>query len=165
MLAFENVAGLPVIEPGDAVGPTNKREISACVLGVASRAVGVAFLLVDNACVIAAVRIQPLLYVHMTRHTLQLRAPHPKRVAVATLKRAFKTLMRPGQRSRRQLRKCTSRQEHKHCTHGQTQTHMNRVRPTWHKSAGCRNFFEDATAGSRIRFLNASSSEGFAVEA
>jgi hypothetical protein len=96
VFAFENIAGLPVIEPGNAVAPANKSEISSSVLGVASRAVGIAFLFVDDACVISPVRIHPLLYVHMTRHALQLCSAHSERVAIATLKGAFKGLMRPG---------------------------------------------------------------------
>jgi hypothetical protein len=96
MTPIERVARLRVVEFGNPAGPPDQIEIAAGMFRVASCAVALTSPRVEDARMISPVVFHPLLNVHMTRKTLQLRASSPKGVATHAFQRPFQRLMGPG---------------------------------------------------------------------
>jgi hypothetical protein len=123
MLCFEYIPCLSVVKLGHLACPADQAEITAGVFSMTTRAVAFTLSGIDHPCVISLISLQPFLYVHMTRQTLQLRTSRAKGVAVPALQNALQVLVRLRQGTRRKLRDGNGRQEHGQCGPGQTQTH------------------------------------------
>jgi hypothetical protein len=81
MLPLKTISGLRVVELLHAAWPADQAEITACVLRMTSRAIGLAVLAVHNLRVEALVVFEPLAYLRMTRQAFQSGRTSTERVA------------------------------------------------------------------------------------
>jgi hypothetical protein len=97
--SLKRISGLAVIKARWSRRPADQREVAARMLGVTTRAIGVAFQPIDDARMVPTVVAYSLSDLDVARGTLQLRASCTNRVALDALKGAFEIAMRFRQRS------------------------------------------------------------------